>query len=108
MRFEDSKHSKTINYKKVVLNFGTCYLCENFFVMEVNEGVHFNWEKLTVLLDSLTAYYGKHKTLAYISNRVNAYSIDPVLWSYFDNDDSILITINKLYQIQLKFTNIFS
>ena len=29
--------------------------------------------------------------MAYIANRVNAYSIDPVLWSYFDKDDSILI-----------------
>ena len=29
--------------------------------------------------------------MAYIANRVHSYSIDPVLWSYFDKDDSILI-----------------
>lgn len=91
MRFEDSPFSNSLDYDKVVLDFGTYYLCKDFFIMEVNEGEHFNWDKLNKLLDSLRAYYGNHKTLAYIANRVNAYSIDPVLWSYFDKDDSILI-----------------
>ncbi|MBO6881008.1 hypothetical protein [Winogradskyella sp.] len=91
MRFEDSPHSKSIAYDKIVLDFGSYYLCGDFFIMEINEGEHFNGEKLNTLLDSLRAYYGTHKTLAYIANRVNAYSIDPVLWSYFDKDDSILI-----------------
>lgn len=59
--------------------------------MEVNEGEHFNWDKLEQLLTSLQDYYGFNKTLAYVANRVNAYSIDPVLWSYFDKDDSILV-----------------
>lgn len=90
MRFEDSPQSKSLSYDKIVLDFGSYYLCDNFFIMEVNEGEHFNWDKLNILLDSLRAYYGKHKSLAYIANRVNAYSIDPVLWSYFDEDDSIL------------------
>lgn len=42
-------------------------------------------------MTSLRSHCGYHKTLAYIANRVNSYSIDPVLWSYFDKDDSILI-----------------
>ncbi|MFC0604796.1 hypothetical protein [Winogradskyella pulchriflava] len=91
MRFEDSPLSKSINYEKVILDFGSYYLCDNFFIMEINEGEHFNWDKLNILLDSLRTYYGNHKVLAYISNRINSYSIDPVLWSYFDKDDSILI-----------------
>lgn len=91
MRFEDSPFSKSFVFDKIALDFGTYYLCNDFFIMEVNEGEHFNSEKLNQLLRSLRAYYGHHKTLAYIANRVNAYSIDPVLWSYFDNDDSILI-----------------
>lgn len=91
MKFEDSPLSKSINYDKIVLDFGSYYLCDNFFIMEVNEGEHFSWDKLNNLLDSLRTYYGRHKTLAYIANRVNAYSIDPVLWSYFYEDDSILV-----------------
>ena len=91
MYFEDSPFSGSLAYEKVVLDFGSYYLCDHFFIMEVNEGEHFNWDKLEQLLTSLQAYYGLDKTLAYIANRVNAYSIDPVLWSYFDKDDSILI-----------------
>ncbi|WP_299113755.1 hypothetical protein [uncultured Winogradskyella sp.] len=91
MHFEDSPFSKSLSYNKVVLDFCSYYLCDDFFIMEINEGVHFNWDKLNILLTSLRSYYGTHKTLAYIANRVNAYSIDPVLWSYFDKDDSILI-----------------
>jgi hypothetical protein len=91
MYFEDSPLSKSLSYQKIVLDFGSYYLFDNFFVMEVNQGEHFNSEKLNQLLSSLRGYYGHHKTLAYIANRVNAYSIDPVLWSYFDKDDSILI-----------------
>ncbi|WP_282043528.1 hypothetical protein [Winogradskyella flava] len=91
MRFEDSPLSKSLSFQKIELGFGTNYLFDDFFIMEVNEGVHFNSETLNSLLAEVRKHYGSHKQLAYIANRVNSYSIDPVLWSYFDKDDSILI-----------------
>ncbi|MBC2846845.1 hypothetical protein [Winogradskyella flava] len=91
MRFEDSPLSKSLSFEKIELGFGTNYLFDDFFIMEVNEGVHFNSETLNSLLAEVRKHYGSHKQLAYIANRVNSYSIDPVLWSYFDKDDSILI-----------------
>ncbi|MDT0557666.1 hypothetical protein RM697_03355 [Ichthyenterobacterium sp. W332] len=92
MKFEDSPLSIKFNFKKVVLSFGSIYMTnEDFFVMEVNEGVHFNSEKLNELLATVRLNYGDSKKLAYIANRINAYSIDPILWSYFDKDDSILV-----------------
>ncbi|MBC3847837.1 hypothetical protein H8K90_15680 [Winogradskyella echinorum] len=91
MRFEDSPLSKTLSYKKIILDFATKYLFDDFFIMEVNEGVHFNSEKLNSVLDEIRNHYGDQKKLAYISNRVNSYSIDPVLWAYFDKDDRMLI-----------------
>ncbi|MAB47515.1 MAG: hypothetical protein CMC05_02685 [Flavobacteriaceae bacterium] len=105
MHFENSDFSKTLNYKKVVLNFCVYYLLDDFFIMEVNEGEHFNWDKLNTLLDSLRDYYGNHKTLAYIANRVNSYSIDPVLWSYFDKDDSLLIAASIVSYRDSSFMN---
>ncbi|MDH7912680.1 hypothetical protein [Winogradskyella sp. SYSU M77433] len=105
MRFEDSPYSKSIQHKKVILDFGSYYLCDNFFIMEVNEGEHFNWNKLGEVLISLRAHYGHHKTLAYIANRVNAYSIDPVLWSYFDKDDSILVAASIVSYRDSTFIN---
>ena len=91
MRFETSPFKQSISNEKRVLDFANLYLCEDFFVMEVNEGVHFDKSKLDQLIDALRAHYGNHKRLAYIANRVNSYSIEPILWSYFDEDDSILI-----------------
>ena len=91
MRFEDSPLSKSLSYEKMILDFGTNYLFDKFFIMEVNEGVHFNSDTLNTLLAEIRKHYGSHRQLAYIANRVNSYSIDPVLWSYFDEDDSILI-----------------
>jgi hypothetical protein len=105
MHFENSDFSKTLNYKKVVLNFGVYYLLDDFFIMEVNEGEHFNLDKLNILLDSLRDQYGNYKTLAYIANRVNSYSIDPVLWSYFDKDDSLLIAASIVSYRDSSFMN---
>tara|TARA_R110000796_G_scaffold143009_7_gene259507 strand:+ start:53 stop:322 length:270 start_codon:yes stop_codon:yes gene_type:complete len=83
MHFENSLLSQSLTYEKLTLDFGTNYLFENFIIMEVNEGVHFNFDKLNELLMEITAHYGFDKKLAYIANRVNSYSIDPILWSYF-------------------------
>lgn len=105
MHFEDSDFSKQLNYTKIELNFGFLYLTDDFFIMEVNEEEHFNWDKLNTVLDSLRNHYGNHKTLAYIANRVNSYSIDPVLWSYFDKDDSILIAASIVSYRDSSFMN---
>ncbi|WP_370392456.1 hypothetical protein [uncultured Winogradskyella sp.] len=91
MKFEDSPTSKLASFKKINLDFGVYYALDDYFIMEVNEGEHLNWAKLNELIDSLRQHYGLHKRLAYVANRVNSYSIDPVLWSYFDKEDSILI-----------------
>lgn len=105
MYFEDSPISKSITYKKVNLSFCSYYLCDRFFIMEVFEGVHFNWNKLEELLTSIEHQNGLNKTLAYIANRVNAYSIDPVLWSYFDKDDGILIAASIVSYRDSTFLN---
>jgi hypothetical protein len=105
MHFEESSFSKSLSYKKITLDFGVYYICDDFFILEVNEGVHFNWDKLSILLGSLRNYFGNHKTIAYISNRINSYSIDPVLWSYFDKDDSILIAASIVSYRSSTFIN---
>lgn len=105
MHFENSLLSKSLSYEKLTLDFGTNYLFENFFIMEVNEGVHFNFDKLNELLTEIIEYYGFHKKLAYIANRVNSYSIDPILWSYFDKDDSLLVAASIISYNESSFMN---
>lgn len=91
MKFEESLLSTKFDTTKLDLGFGFIFLADNFFIMEVNEGEHFNRVKLDQLLSALRTHYGTNKKIAYIANRVNSYSIDPILWSYFDEDDSILL-----------------
>ena len=91
MTFENSPLKDALSHMKQDLDFGKLYLCSNFFIMEINEGVHFDRSKLDTLLDNIRDHYGNHKRVAYIANRVNSYSIEPILWSYFDEDDSVLV-----------------
>ncbi|WP_299101748.1 hypothetical protein [uncultured Winogradskyella sp.] len=105
MHFENSLLSKSLNYEKLTLDFGIIYLFEDYYIMEVNEGIHFNSSKLNQLLTEIRAHYGNHKKLAYIANRVNSYSIDPILWSYFDKDDSILIAVSIVSYSDRSFMN---
>lgn len=91
MRFEDSHLSKTLSFTIITTEFCKNYMFEDFFIMEVDEGIHFNIEKFNLLLTIIRDHFGVHKRIAFISNRINSYSIDPVLWSYFDKDDSYLI-----------------
>jgi hypothetical protein len=105
MHFENSLLSKSLPYEKLALDFGTNYLFENFVIMEVNEGVHFNHDKLSILLTAITAHYGFNKKLAYIANRVNSYSIDPILWSYFDQKDNMLVAASIVSYSERSFMN---
>lgn len=105
MHFENSLLSQSLTYEKLTLDFGTNYLFENFIIMEVNEGVHFNFDKLNELLMGITAHYGFDKKLAYIANRVNSYSIDPILWSYFDKDDNMLVAASIVTYSNSSFMN---
>ncbi|MCC1483751.1 hypothetical protein [Winogradskyella immobilis] len=91
MKFEDSEISKSTNYQKVILNFCTYYACDKYFILEVNEGEHFDQQKLETLIRSLLDMYSGFNNLAYVANRVNSYSIDPILWSYFNSEDAIII-----------------
>ncbi|AXO79427.1 hypothetical protein DZC78_03180 [Olleya aquimaris] len=74
---------KTINsqlagqVKDVYLSkFGTFYILEDVIISEINEGEHLTIENAQELLNCIHIYYGKNKKFAYISNRVNNYSIE--------------------------------
>ncbi|SHH50794.1 hypothetical protein [Winogradskyella jejuensis] len=86
MRFEDSPISKSINYRKGTLSFCDYYAADKFIIVEVNQGVHFDEEKLETLIEEFIDIYPPTQQLAYITNRINNYSSDPILWNYLDND----------------------
>ncbi len=83
MKVEDSKYIY-LEHEEIKLPFGYFYFFENFVVSELNEGVHFNWQRVKILSDLVLSHYGKKDDLVYISNRVNSYSIEPQSWLKFD------------------------
>lgn len=79
MRFELSKFNH-LKYYKVEMPFGNFYLLETFFISEIHEGIHFDWEMIESAIIEVLEFYGKNTKVGYISNRVNSYSMDPQSW----------------------------
>lgn len=109
MKFEDSEYFKSLNHYKLEMSFGNYYLFEDFFISELNEGIHFDWEKTNLIAAELIEFYGYNKKLAFIANRVNAYSIDPQNWVKGEKEYNIvyataIITYNptSYYNVSLE------
>lgn len=83
MKIEDSKYIN-LEHEEVILPFGSFYFFKKFVVSEINEGVHFDWQKVKILSDIMIVHYETENKLIYISNRVNSYSIEPQSWLKFD------------------------
>ncbi|AXP82617.1 hypothetical protein CJ739_3555 [Mariniflexile rhizosphaerae] len=90
MKFKDSKYYKLKHYQ-IERPFGDFYLLENFFVSELNEGVHFDWEMIKSVMDEVIIFYGLDSQIGYISNRTNSYSIDPQTWNKVDKEYGVIV-----------------
>ncbi|MEP5340252.1 MAG: hypothetical protein ABJL44_14865 [Algibacter sp.] len=90
MKFEDSKYFKELKHFKLEMPFGNYYLFEHFFVSELNEGVHFDWEKVKLVAKELIAFYGENPRLVFIANRVNGYSVEPQNWIRVEKEYNIM------------------
>ncbi|MBU2927220.1 hypothetical protein [Winogradskyella psychrotolerans] len=86
MKFEDSKYSKLLSYKKVEFSFGTLYETEYFLLSELNEGIHVDHHIASELISRFSDLILRGHKIGYIANRYNSYSFDPQLWVDFNND----------------------
>ncbi|WP_298346053.1 hypothetical protein [uncultured Algibacter sp.] len=91
MRFVNYSYSETANYTKLEMPFGTYYLCDKFFIGELNEGVHFDWKKTEQVVKKIIEHYGKGTKIGFISNRINHYSIDPSNWTKIAENYNLII-----------------
>jgi hypothetical protein len=98
MRFEDSKYFQLIPSKKIEFPFGNFYISNQILISELNEGIHFDWDKILQVIDLVYDYFGSYKKIAYISNRIYSYSIEPQLWLKFHEEyDFIVATATVSY-----------
>ncbi|TJY34029.1 hypothetical protein [Pontimicrobium aquaticum] len=113
MPFKDSKYFKKLSYKIIQLDFGTFYLLDKCIIAEINEGVHYSWEEEHELYLKLIEHYSSDAKIGYISNRINAYSIDTEIWSKFVNEydfiiASAIVTYNDFSYINATIEKEFS
>lgn len=100
MKFELSEFNELTHYK-VEMPFGNFYLLETFFISEIHEGVHFDWEMIKQAMVEIMGFYGKNNKVGYISNRVNSYSMNPQTWDKVQKEYNLIIagaivTYNKM------------
>ncbi len=91
MKFEQSACASTYNYHKVSLEFGEFFFCEKFVVGEIYEDIEYSWDKIEIVAVLIVEYYGNHPKIGYISNRINSYSNDPILWTKFHETYDLII-----------------
>ena len=64
-------------------DFGVFYFFDGLVISEINEGVVFNWSMAKKIINIAYDIIGKDKPIAYISNRINNYSVVPTDWLKF-------------------------
>ncbi|ANH61320.1 hypothetical protein [Dokdonia donghaensis] len=66
-----------------IFECGTFYFFDTFIISEIKEGVSFDWEMAQEIITIAESYYGLNQKVAYISNKVNSFSLVPEDWPHF-------------------------
>lgn len=95
--------------KELHLDFGHFELHKDYILGTINEGVHFDLELNKILGENLIAHYGTKDPVAYISNRIHHYSVDPMVYKFNSSYDCLkAIAIVESPEHILKTTDIES
>ena len=87
-------------------DFGIFYFFDGLVISEIKEGVVFEWEMANKAVRALKEIYGVNFPIAYISNRINNYSIASSDWVKFFNNRHQLSFYSVVGNTQGSLTNI--
>ncbi len=68
-----------MNTKTKLFDFGKVRICKNIVIAEMKEGIVFHQPYNDQLLSYCKEYF-RDRPYAYISHRINSYSIDPIVY----------------------------
>ncbi len=85
------KYVKELSYFKNIrevreFEFGVFYFFDGLVISEINRDVFFTWEMAKKAVKASKEFYGENEAIAYISNRVNNYTVAPIDWPKFYNN----------------------
>ncbi|MFI1773543.1 hypothetical protein [Thalassobellus citreus] len=75
MKIIESDFSNQI-LKFVQNQLGNIFFFNHIAVVELNEGVHFDINNSSLIIDELNSYFGESKPYGVIANRINSYSVN--------------------------------
>jgi len=83
LKVEESKY-KDLYQKKISLHYGNFYIFDTYVISEISEGVHFNWALAEGVINLVYEHFGSRDIkVAYISNRINNYTVHAQDWLNF-------------------------
>lgn len=93
-------------------DYGNYYFLKGIVIAEIKEGVVFNWEASQDIISAAISHYGENPQICYITNRVNAYSVNPVDWiKFFKLDYNLngyaIVTYNNTSWINALIEKVF-
>jgi hypothetical protein len=91
MTFENSKYFNLLPNSKIEFSFGTFFFLDKIIISELHEGIHFDWDKIEQVISEIAEHYGDNFKVAFLSNRINSYSIEPQLWVDFYKDYHFIV-----------------
>lgn len=101
------RNCKQMILKTLENEFVKLYFYEKFVIAEIKEGIDLNEEHVDVLIQSSLDFYGV-KPFGYITNKVNSYSVNPVIFFKTSKIKNLValaaVSTNSLdrYNIQLE------
>lgn len=105
MKFENSKYFKLLRSSKIEFSFGTFFFLDKIIISELNEGIHFDWQKIEQVISAVAEHYGGNFKIAFLSNKINSYSIEPHLWLRFYKEYNFIIASAIVTYNEIGFNN---
>lgn len=97
-----------------MLDFGDFYVFDKYIIGQVHEGEHVGWDAVKVLIDKVYEHFGSSDIdIAYISNRIHSYSLQPKDWLNFYRErhkiESFnIVTYGRLGAMNIALERVFS
>lgn len=94
--------------KIIKTDIGKIYIHNNYMIAEVNEGETVSQFKYKIVIEAAKTYY-KDKPFIYISNRINSYAVDPIVYKKTSEIENLVgFAIVSKNRIALRNTEIES
>lgn len=87
-------------------DFGIFYYFDGLVISEMKEGIVFDWNMAEKAVIAAQEIFGENHPIAYISNRINSYTVAPADWIKFFNNRHLLSFYSVVGSTQGSFTSI--